>query len=143
MGSRRSDLERLERGTWVFCLLFLLWKQRLLVRSHVLGGLEARPVPQSGETKDGRLLQGRHAGFWRQSLLAEAFLLYCVPRCARGSSMLTSRGVPHLTIRRHAFIKHLLSPDAVLEGEGVGCGQNTKGKGFGTGRHGLKVRLHR
>lgn len=68
-GFRRSDLERLERGTWVFCLLFLLWKQRLLVRTHVLGGLEARPVPQSGETKDGRLLQGRHAGFWRQSLL--------------------------------------------------------------------------
>lgn len=52
MGSRHSDSEGLERGTWVFRLLFLLWKQRLLVRSYVLGGLEAQPVPQSGETKD-------------------------------------------------------------------------------------------
>lgn len=69
MGSRRSDSEGLERGTWVFRLLFLLWKQRLLVRSYVLGGLEARPVPQSGETKD--------ISCYREDMLASGGKAYC------------------------------------------------------------------
>ena len=44
-------------------------KQRLLVRSYVLGGLEARPVPQSGETKD--------ISCYREDMLASGGKAYC------------------------------------------------------------------
>ena len=67
--------------------------------------------------------------------------------------MLISHGVPHPTIHRHAFIKHLLyaqicSRLLCWRGKGQSVGRIAEGRdvviraGFGTGRPGFKVRLH-